>query len=296
MIIPLNITRVPMSNGFTWYRNAWRLIQAQPLILLLATGWAIMTLMMMASLPFIGAIASSFLTPMLAFGLADICQKIRVNAPVNPLQVFSGIFGKKRNRLFSLGVFYATVALGCLLLSQLIDGGRFMQMGLGVAEPINTDPELLAQDFSSNPIAFFSKHPTILALAVFQIVTITITSLFTYAPMFIGWQNTNASQAITLSLINIGRNILPILLAILLTVLTLFGFVAVTVVIAMAVPVLTYFISLFLMLLNFTFIYAISYTSYYDILSTSLNKSIQASVTAAMDAHTKPNDENQPKI
>ncbi len=293
MIIPLSITRVPMANGFTWYKNAWQLIQAQPLILLLATGWAIMTLMMMASLPFIGAIASSFLTPMLAFGLADICQKIRTRTPVNPLQVFSGVFGKQRNRLFSLGVFYATVALGCLLLSQFIDGGRFMQMGLGVAEPINTDPELLAQDFASNPIAFFSKHPTILALALFQIVTLIITALFTYAPMFIGWQNTNASQAITLSLISIGRNILPILLATILTLLTLFGFIAATTVIAMALPVMTYFISLFLVLLNFTFLYAISYTSYYNILSTSLNKSIQASVTAAIDASSKASESDE---
>ena len=293
MIIPLSITRVPMANGFTWYKNAWQLIQSQPLILLLATAWAIMTLMMMASLPFIGAIASSFLTPMLAFGLADICQKIRTRIPVNPLQVFSGVFGKQRNRLFSLGVFYATVALGCLLLSQFIDGGRFMQMGLGVAEPINTDPELLAQDFASNPIAFFSKHPTILALALFQIVTLTITALFTYAPMFIGWQNTNASQAITLSLISIGRNILPILLAIILTLFTLFGFIAATTVIAMALPMMTYFISLFLVLLNFTFLYAISYTSYYNILSTSLNKSIQASVTAAIDASSKASESDE---
>ena len=292
MIIPLSITRVPMSKGFTWYKNAWQLIQAQPLVLLLATGWAIMTLMMMASLPFIGAIASSFLTPMLAFGLADICQKIRTQTTVNPLQVFSGVFGNKRNRLFSLGVFYATVALGCLLLSQFIDGGRFMQMGLGIAQPTNTNPELLAQEFASNPIEFFSKHPTILALVLFQITTIAITSLFTYAPMFIGWQNTNASQAITLSLISIGRNILPILLAITLTALTLFGFIAATTVIAMALPMMTYFISLFLVLLNFTFLYAISYTSYYNILSTSLNKSIQASVAAVMDANSKPNDEN----
>ena len=167
-----------------------------------------------------------------------------------------------------------------------------MQMGLGVAEPINTDPELLAQDFANNPLTFFSKHPTILALALFQIVTLTITSLFIYAPMFIGWQSTNATQAITLSLISIGRNILPILLAIILTALTLFAFIAVTTVIAMALPAMTYFISLFLVLLNFTFLYAISYTSYYNILSTSLNKSIQASVAAAMDANSKPNDEN----
>ena len=288
MIIPLTIARVPISNAFTWYRNAWTLLKAQPLILFLATSWVLLSLMMLASFPFIGAVASSFLTPVLAFGMADICQKVRTNQPANPLHVFAGIFGANRKNLFTLGVFYATVALGCLLLTQLIDGGELMRMAMGVTntsgiDASSIDPTLLAQELANDPVAFIKKYPIILALLTFQISNILISSLFTYAPMFIGWQNANPNQAVALSLISIGRNFLSIGLAGLITLLTLFGFTCIATILVHLLPAVGVFTAMLLALLNFTFIYAITYTSYYGILSTSLNNSVKASVAAAIE-------------
>lgn len=294
MTIPLTIARVPMSNALVWYRNAWRLIQAQPLILILSVAWAFLSWMMITSFPFIGAIAGSFLIPFLAFGLANICQKIRINQTISPIQVFSAAFGPMRTRLFSLGAYYAAAVLGCILLTKFIDGGHFMQIALGLDAPVSSDPIALAQEFSKSPNDFFKNHPTILATVAFLSGMLAIISVFVFAPMFVGWQNANASQAVGLSLISIVRNILSIGLAIILTVATLFGFLILATIATDLFPFAMFFISMFLVLFNITFLSAMAYTTYYGIMSVSLKNSVKASIGDILDLDENKNDSSNP--
>lgn len=275
MTIQITIARMPMAAALTWYKNAWLLLKSQPLILLLATSWVLMSIMLATSLPIIGLTLSSLLTPILSFGMANVCSKIRTQETVNPLQVFAGLKSDKRNRLLTLGVFYATIALALLLLTQLIDDGSFMDIGLGLSGSEAINPTSFAQAFIQNPQAFFIEHPIVLAFLFFQIFTIVINALFTYAPLFTGWQNTQAHQAIFLSLYTIGKNIVPAIFTAILLGATSFGLIIALSLIANFIPNALFFGAImFITLLSLTLFYAVNFTSYHDILTTSFNDSL----------------------
>ena len=116
MIVPLSIVRMPISHAFRWIKNAVTLVKAQPLIMLLASTWIIFAEMLLTGiLPGVGMVLFLLIAPALAFGMADVCQSIRIQDNTSPLAIFTPLFNNIRGRLLSLGLIYATVLFGLFL-------------------------------------------------------------------------------------------------------------------------------------------------------------------------------------
>ena len=112
IIVSLNISAVPMTRALTWYKNALILIKAQPLVMFLTSAWIIFAQLFLSGvLPIVGTVIFLLISPAIAFGMADLCQKIRLQEPASPLSIFSPLIHNVRNRLLSLGLIFAVVLL-----------------------------------------------------------------------------------------------------------------------------------------------------------------------------------------
>ena len=119
IIVPLSISAVPMSRAFSWYKNALLLIKAQPLVMFLTSAWIVFAELFLAGvLPIVGTVMFLLISPAIAFGMADLCQKIRLQQPASPLSIFSPLLHSIRNRLLSLGLIFAVVLFALFILSQ----------------------------------------------------------------------------------------------------------------------------------------------------------------------------------
>ena len=102
--------------------------------------------------------------------------------------------------------------------------------------------------------------------------------LLMYSPMYAVWQNAEAPQAVWLSIRTIFKNFLPIAFALILVMLTLGALSVLVSVLGMFVPSLTMFAIMGIWILFNALINAITYTSYYDIIRSSLTHSVQANI------------------
>ena len=102
--------------------------------------------------------------------------------------------------------------------------------------------------------------------------------LLMYSPMYAVWQNAEAPQAVWLSIRTIFKNFLPIAFALILVVLTLGALSLLVSILGMFVPSLTMLVMMGVWILFNTLINAMTYTSYYDIIRSSLTHSVQANI------------------
>lgn len=290
LIVPLSIMRMPISHAFVWIKNAITLIKAQPLIILLASTWIIFAEMLLTGiLPGVGMVLFLLIAPALAFGMADVCQSIHIQENTSPLAIFSPLFNKVRNRLLSLGLIYATVLFGLFLISQTaIDQNALNEtfknmLALQEIDNIETmraqSKEIWAQ--------LIEQKGLFLAFGMMIAGSMLIQTLLMYSPLFTVWQNAPAPQAVWLSIRTIFINILPIGL----TIALIFGvFAALSLIISilgMRSPSLMMFIIMGLWVLFNAVVNAVTYTSYYDIIRTSLTNSVQGNINQILDGSSK---------
>lgn len=286
LIVPLSIMRMPITHAFRWIKNALILIKAQPLIMLLASTWIIFAEMLLTGiLPGVGMVLFLLIAPALAFGMSDVCQSIRIQANTSPLAIFTPLFNPVRNRLLSLGLIYATVLFGLFLISQtFIDqealNNTFNKMlALQEVDSIETmraqSKEIWAQ--------LAQQKGLFLAFGLMITGSMLIQTLLMYSPLFAVWQNAQAPQAVWLSIRTILTNLLPIGLTIALIIGSFALFSLVISIVGMHSPSLMMFAIMGLWVLFNTMINAVTYTSYYDIIRSSLTQSVQGSIDQILD-------------
>lgn len=294
IIVPLSIVRMPLSHALRWIKNAVTLIKAQPLIMLLASTWIIFAEMLLTGiLPGIGMVFFLLIAPALSFGMADVCQSIRIQDNTSPLAIFTPLFNPVRNRLLSLGLIYATVLFGLFLISQtFIDQEALNQsfnkiMALQEANSIETmraqSKEIWAQ--------LAQQKGLFLAFGLMVSGSMLIQTLLMYSPLFAVWQNAQAPQAVWLSIRTIFINLLPIGLTIVLLLGSFAGLSLIISLLGMHSPSLMMFIIMGLWVLFNTMVNAVTYTSYYDIIRSSLTRSVQGSIDQILD----PSEPENPK-
>ena len=293
LIVPLKIMRVPISHAFTWLKNAITLIKAQPLVMVLASTWIIFVEMMLTGiLPGIGIVLFLLIAPALAFGMADVCQSIRIQDNTSPLSIFTPLFNPVRNRLLSLGLIYATVLFGLFLVSQtFIDQAALNEsfkkildlQDINNLETLRTQSkEVLAQ--------LMQQKGLFLAFGMMIAGSLLIQTLLMYSPLFAIWQNAQAPQAVWLSIRTIFINILPIGLTVILL-FSVFGALGVIVsVLGMHSPSFMMFIIMGLWVLFNAMVNAVTYTSFYDIIRSSLTRSVKGSINQIMDTSKNNQD------
>ena len=289
-IVPLSIMRMPISHAFVWIKNAITLIKAQPLIILLASTWIIFVEMLLTGiLPGVGMVLFLLIAPALAFGMADVCQSIRIQENTSPLAIFSPLFNKVRNRLLSLGLIYATILFGVFLISQTaIDQNALNETFKNVLALQEIDNlETMRTQSKEVWAQLMEQKGLFLAFGMMIAGSMLIQTLLMYSPLFTVWQNAQAPQAVWLSIRTIFINILPIGL----TIVLIFGvFAALSLIISilgMRTPSLMMFIIMGLWVLFNAVVNAVTYTSYYDIIRTSLTNSVQGNIDQILDGSAK---------
>lgn len=293
LIVPLKIMRVPISHAFTWLKNAITLIKAQPLVMVLASTWIIFVEMMLTGmLPGIGMVLFLLIAPALAFGMADVCQSIRIQDNTSPLSIFTPLFNPVRNRLLSLGLIYATVLFGLFLVSQtFIDQAALNESFKKIVDlqDINNLETLRTQ--SKEVLAqLMQQKGLFLAFGMMIAGSLLIQTFLMYSPLFAIWQNAQAPQAVWLSIRTIFINILPIGLTVILL-FSVFGALGVIVsVLGMHSPSFMMFIIMGLWVLFNAMVNAVTYTSFYDIIRSSLTRSVEGSISQIIDTSKNNQD------
>lgn len=277
LTVALTITRRPLSGAFVWFKNAWLLIRAQPSTLLLASAWIILAEIFFSTiLSGIGLVLFLLITPAITFGIADVCQRIRLQESTSPLSIFAPLAHPIRQRLLSLGLFFAVLLFGCFLLSQkLIDTNVINDLGkqISALSDKTSEQEIRAQ--AQQILHTIHLHKRLLAaFGAFSLTTLLIQILLMYSPMFAVWQDQPAPRAVLFSVQAVFRNLLPIALA---TVLLALGMIALTLlcsVISLIIPPFALIASMIILILLNTAVNALTYTSYYDIIKTSMTESV----------------------
>ena len=281
IIVPLSISAVPMSRAFSWYKNALLLIKAQPLVMFLTSAWIVFAELFLAGvLPIVGTVMFILISPAIAFGMADLCQKIRLQQPASPLSIFSPLLHSIRNRLLSLGLIFAVVLFALFILSQTFVEQTAMGDILNKIIALQKLDDLEQMRAQSREVfaLILQQKKLILAFGIMLAGSTLAQILLMYSPMYAVWQNAEAPQAVWLSVRTLFKNILPIALSIALLALTLGALSVLVSITGMFAPSM---IMLFMMgawILFNTLINALTYTSYYDIIRRSLTNSVQASV------------------
>lgn len=281
IIVPLSISAVPMSRAFSWYKNALLLIKAQPLVMFLTSAWIVFAELFLAGvLPIVGTVIFLLISPAIAFGMADLCQKIRLQQPASPLSIFSPLLHSIRNRLLSLGLIFAVVLFALFILSQTFVEQTAMGDILNKIIALQKLDDLEQMRAQSREVfaLILQQKKLILAFGIMLAGSTLAQILLMYSPMYAVWQNAEAPQAVWLSVRTLFKNILPIALSIALLALTLGALSVLVSITGMFAPSM---IMLFMMgawILFNTLINALTYTSYYDIIRRSLTNSVQASV------------------
>ena len=281
IIVPLNIRTVRMSRALTWYKNALLLIKAQPLVMFLTSAWIIFTQLFLSGvLPIVGTVIFLLISPAIAFGMADLCQKIRLQETASPLSIFSPLFHSIRNRLLSLGLIFAVILFALFILGQTFVDQNAMGEILNKIIALQSLDDLEQMRTQSKEIFALAlqQKGLILAFGVMLAGSTLAQILLMYSPMYAVWQNAEAPQAVWLSIRTIFKNFLPIAFALILVMLTLGALSVLVSVLGMFVPSLTMFAIMGIWILFNALINAITYTSYYDIIRSSLTHSVQANI------------------
>lgn len=281
IIVPLNIRTVRMSRALTWYKNALLLIKAQPLVMFLTSAWIIFTQLFLSGvLPIVGTVIFLLISPAIAFGMADLCQKIRLQETASPLSIFSPLFHSIRNRLLSLGLIFAVILFALFILGQTFVDQNAMGEILNKIIALQSLDDLEQMRTQSKEVFALAlqQKGLILAFGVMLAGSTLAQILLMYSPMYAVWQNAEAPQAVWLSIRTIFKNFLPIAFALILVMLTLGALSVLVSVLGMFVPSLTMFAIMGIWILFNALINAITYSSYYDIIRSSLTHSVQANI------------------
>ena len=281
IISPLNISTLRISRAFTWYKNALLLIKAQPLVMFLTSAWIIFAQLFLSGvLPIIGTVIFLLISPAIAFGMADLCQKIRLQEIASPLSIFSPLFHSIRNRLLSLGLIFAVILFALFILGQTFVDQTAMSDILNKIIALQSLDDLEQMRVQSKEIFALAlqQKGLILAFGVMLAGSTLAQILLMYSPMYAVWQNAEAPQAVWLSVRTIFKNFLPIAFALILVMLTLGALSVLVSVLGMFMPSLTMFAIMGIWILFNALINAITYTSYYDIIRSSLTHSVQANI------------------
>ncbi|MFZ1891078.1 MAG: BPSS1780 family membrane protein [Formosimonas sp.] len=274
-----NIARLPIAQAFSWLDHGFRLLKAQPWTLLSSVSWILLVSILLAQINSIGFALAALIWPAMAFGMADVTQKIRLQHQVQPLDVFSGFNVNHRTRLLTLGVLLAILPA---ILSVAVQRPEFSEIWalykdiLSTNKPAENFAEFqssLSQMQATLESTFLSKPKLLQFAAWFELLlfaNLALMLLAVYSPMFVVWQNTSAPRALLLSATTVLKNFLPI--GLLLIIVSVGGLVGLTVVVAVTqfIPLISIWALLAFAFMFSALVYCVIFASYHNIIMTSL--------------------------
>jgi hypothetical protein len=282
IVVPFTISRMPIGSAFKWFKNALLLLKAQIWIQFITVAWVLLTLILLMlalpDVPIFGIALAALVFPALSFGMADVNQKVRLQQPVNPLDVFSGLHPNHRTRLLAIGAFLAILLFASFTAMSQFDFSpltRLSESMMNRTDTIETAELLQKLEQARLDPAFVRAAITV---DLFVLLNLTLIALLAYAPLFVAWQNAQPIQAIGLSLLTVWRNILPLIVLVFLVLAVTIVVYIVLAIIMLTVPLLAFWLAFPISFLFFAFLFALVFTSYHSIIVSSLEKSVQSSL------------------
>ncbi|GHA63913.1 hypothetical protein GCM10009007_00270 [Formosimonas limnophila] len=287
--LSFKIASMPIGSGFTWFKNGFLLLKAQPWSLFITAAWTILLSLLINSVPFIGLALSTVVMPALSFGMADVAQKIRLQQGVTPFDVFSGFHANHRTRLFALGAIIAIIPAAVALILQQVDTTPIAKAielfsntqpatNLSEATTIASENRLKLENLYFNDPAFYKA---INSLYLLTFTMMGLIALFVYSPLFLVWQNTSPLRAMLYSVITILKNILPLIV---LGCLMLFAFFVISILLSIltaVAPLISTWLILPAICLFTALNYAVIFASYHNIIMASLKKAVNQNPMSA---------------
>ena len=181
---------LPASHGWLWVLHGFALFRAYPAFWLLLLLFYWMALLMIGTVPVVGAWIATILIPGLAAGFMVACDAAQRKSPPLPAHLFLPFRRAARAQL-TLGVIYLVCLALLLAVSALADGGqlfRVMLIGVKLNDPALQSPEV--------------GNAALIALLLYTPVMLA----FWFAPALSYWQGMDAVKALFFSFFAGFRN------------------------------------------------------------------------------------------
>lgn len=125
---------VPAGQGWQWLATGWDLFKRNPGAWILITLIFLGIVMLCSSIPFIGFVATSVLSPVLLGGVMLGCAELERGGSIEVSHLFAG-FREKTSSLVVVGLLYLGGSVAILVLVGLMFGFSLIPVFLGQAQP-----------------------------------------------------------------------------------------------------------------------------------------------------------------
>ncbi len=217
-------TSVPAGNGLAWIGKGWWHFKSSPLAWIGAMIVLSIISAVLAYIPFVGKIVSMLIGPVMLAGYMYGCQEQDEGGDFTVSHLFAG-FSHNVGQLMLVAVFYFLLMM---VVGGVISGGMFLFMG-GAA--VFENPDALASMGAGSVITF---------VVLLFLLMIPVGMAYIFAPALVMLDDLPALQAMKYSFVGCLKNLLPLFLFFLASMVLLFvGLLPFMLGILIVVPMLT---------------------------------------------------------
>lgn len=138
----------PAGRGWGWIAEGWRMFTKAPGMWIGITVVAVLIMIVLAFIPFLGGIALSLLAPVFAGGVMLGCRALDEGRPLEFGHLFAG-FQTQLASLVAVGAVYLGLSLAIMLVVMALTGASMFSMFGGGAQ----NPEAMVGAFASMGLA-----------------------------------------------------------------------------------------------------------------------------------------------
>lgn len=196
----LRLQTVPARQGFLWVRQGFRLFLRRPLVFTLLLAAFLFAAMVMLMIPGVGVLLVLMSLPLVSLGFMIASRRALADAPVGPGAFLDGLRGPApaRRSMWALLAVYAAANLAVMLLSDVVDGGRFEALQKAMAAEQGADAQALA--------ALLGDPQLLWGMLLRLGLTALISLPFWHAPALVHWQGQGVAQSLFSSSVACWRN------------------------------------------------------------------------------------------
>lgn len=185
----MKLKTVRARQGLQWVRGGFRTFFRQPLGLSAMFAAIAFGALLLLQLPLLGPVLALGLMPLATIAFMIASREVQAGRKAHPGLLLQPLRAAQRRRpLLQLGAVYAVAATLVVLLSHLLDGGRFAAAVQAVAENEAT-PELL-----SDPMLEFGVLLRLVLMSLLSLV-------FWHAPALVFWDKLPVGKALFASML-----------------------------------------------------------------------------------------------
>ncbi len=186
---------VPAGHGWQWLASGWELFKRNPGAWILITLIFLGIVLLCSFIPFLGAIATYVLSPVLLGGVMQGCAQLERGRSIEVSHLFAG-FREKTSSLVVVGLLYLAGSMVILVVVGLIFGFSLIPVFLGQAQP----------DVGAAMQAF------LLAVLVMLALSIPLVMAVWFAAPLVMLHDMRPVDALKASFLGCIKNIIPFLI------------------------------------------------------------------------------------